>query len=93
MKGISDSYWLVTRAQLKCEGQHGKAWGKLVWKGATHPLALLVYPVTWSYILFLAGKTVSPREERIPGGLKYTWKQGVSRGQPRATSEAAAPRS
>jgi hypothetical protein len=32
-KGIADSYWLVTRTKLKSEGQHGKAWGKLYWKG------------------------------------------------------------
>ena len=33
MKGISDCYWEVTRTKLKLEGTHGKAWGKLVWKG------------------------------------------------------------
>lgn len=32
-KQIPDSYWEVTRAQFKCEGKHGKAWGKLYWKG------------------------------------------------------------
>lgn len=32
-KGIGESYWVVTRANLKLEGQHGKAWGKLFWKG------------------------------------------------------------
>jgi small subunit ribosomal protein S34 len=32
-KHIDDSYWLVTRARFKCEGKHGKAWGKLYWKG------------------------------------------------------------
>ncbi|KAI0723037.1 hypothetical protein C8Q76DRAFT_721348 [Earliella scabrosa] len=32
-KGIEGSYWEVTRTSLKCEGQHGKAWGVLVWKG------------------------------------------------------------
>ncbi|KAI0356509.1 hypothetical protein OH77DRAFT_1452340 [Trametes cingulata] len=32
-KGIAGSYWEVTRTKLKCEGQHGKAWGVLVWKG------------------------------------------------------------
>ncbi|ESK93718.1 hypothetical protein Moror_1416 [Moniliophthora roreri MCA 2997] len=32
-KQISDSYWVVTRTKLKCEGKHGKAWGKLVWRG------------------------------------------------------------
>ncbi|KAJ3723343.1 hypothetical protein C8R42DRAFT_34249 [Lentinula raphanica] len=32
-KSIPDCYWVVTRSQFKCEGKHGKAWGKLVWKG------------------------------------------------------------
>ena len=32
-KGIGNSYWLVTRTKLKLEGQYGKAWGKLYWKG------------------------------------------------------------
>ncbi|KAH7888019.1 hypothetical protein F5I97DRAFT_1864912 [Phlebopus sp. FC_14] len=32
-KGIHDCYWRVTRSKLKLEGTHGKAWGKLVWKG------------------------------------------------------------
>ncbi|KAF7301540.1 hypothetical protein MIND_00719500 [Mycena indigotica] len=32
-KQISDSYWRVTRAQFKCNGKHGKAWGQLYWKG------------------------------------------------------------
>ncbi|KAI0092460.1 hypothetical protein BDY19DRAFT_903277 [Irpex rosettiformis] len=57
MKGISDSYWVVTKTRLKLEGKHGKAWGKLTWKG----------------------KLVSDHEEEIRGGLKYTWRQGVSR--------------
>ncbi|ETW84260.1 hypothetical protein HETIRDRAFT_170757 [Heterobasidion irregulare TC 32-1] len=32
-KGIAGSYWQVTRASLKQEGSHGKAWGKLIWRG------------------------------------------------------------
>ncbi|KAK1231719.1 hypothetical protein PQX77_005151 [Marasmius sp. AFHP31] len=32
-KQIPDSYWVVTRTKFKCEGKHGKAWGKLVWRG------------------------------------------------------------
>lgn len=32
-KGITDSYWEITQVRLKDEGRHGKAWGKLVWKG------------------------------------------------------------
>src|SRR3954447_11284111 len=33
-KAITNCYWQITRARLKCEGKHGKAWGKLYWKGA-----------------------------------------------------------
>lgn len=33
-KGIEESYWLVTRAKFKLDGNHGKAWGQLYWKGA-----------------------------------------------------------
>jgi hypothetical protein len=32
-KDIKGCYWLVKRTQFKCEGKHGKAWGKLYWKG------------------------------------------------------------
>ncbi|TFK74480.1 hypothetical protein BDN72DRAFT_725296, partial [Pluteus cervinus] len=32
-KGITESFWLITRTKFKCEGTHGKAWGKLYWKG------------------------------------------------------------
>ncbi|KAF9268254.1 hypothetical protein L218DRAFT_918729 [Marasmius fiardii PR-910] len=32
-KQIPDCYWVVTRTKFKCEGKHGKAWGKLVWRG------------------------------------------------------------
>ncbi|EAU84608.1 hypothetical protein CC1G_00127 [Coprinopsis cinerea okayama7 len=55
-KDIKDSYWVVTRSKFKCDGQHGKAWGVLYWKG----------------------KQVSPKEEVIRGGLKYSWKEGSS---------------
>nr|GAT53846.1 predicted protein [Mycena chlorophos] len=32
-KNIVNSYWRVTRAQFKCNGEHGKAWGQLYWRG------------------------------------------------------------
>jgi hypothetical protein len=32
-KGIEGCYWEVTRVKLKNEGNHGKAWGKLIWRG------------------------------------------------------------
>ncbi len=32
-KGISDCYWVVTRTSLKKGSTHGKAWGRLVWRG------------------------------------------------------------
>ncbi|PWN96039.1 hypothetical protein FA09DRAFT_321671 [Tilletiopsis washingtonensis] len=31
--GEAGCYWLVTRTQLKQGGKHGKAWGRLVWRG------------------------------------------------------------
>ena len=36
-KQIPDSYWVVSRTQFKLGGSHGKAWGKLYWKGAYCP--------------------------------------------------------
>jgi hypothetical protein len=38
----------------------------------------------------LIGKEVSPREERIRGGLKYTWKNGVS-GAPTTSTPLVIP--
>jgi len=32
-KQISDSYWVITRSKFKCGGNHGRAWGRLYWKG------------------------------------------------------------
>lgn len=32
-KGIQESYWEVTRTRLKPDGAHGKAWGRLIWRG------------------------------------------------------------
>ncbi|KAF9076516.1 hypothetical protein BDP27DRAFT_1313467, partial [Rhodocollybia butyracea] len=32
-KNIPDCYWVITRTKFKCEGKHGRAWGKLFWKG------------------------------------------------------------
>src|ERR1700754_1872890 len=32
-KGFLDSWWEVTRVKLKNEGQHGRAWGRLWWRG------------------------------------------------------------
>jgi len=40
-KQISDSYWVITRSKFKDEGQHGKAWGKLYWKGTVISVAVL----------------------------------------------------
>ncbi|KIP09191.1 hypothetical protein PHLGIDRAFT_103185 [Phlebiopsis gigantea 11061_1 CR5-6] len=64
VKDIGNSYWEVTRTQLKLEGQHGKAWGKLIWKG----------------------RPATGREERIRGGLKYTWRDGESQSKSPATT-------
>ncbi|KJA24594.1 hypothetical protein HYPSUDRAFT_38651 [Hypholoma sublateritium FD-334 SS-4] len=32
-KNIPNCYWVVTRSQFKLQGTHGKAWGRLHWKG------------------------------------------------------------
>lgn len=32
-KKIFGCYWKVTRVKLKDEGRHGRAWGRLIWKG------------------------------------------------------------
>ncbi|TCD62740.1 hypothetical protein EIP91_006465 [Steccherinum ochraceum] len=32
-KGIEKCYWEVTRTKLKLGGTHGRAWGRLVWRG------------------------------------------------------------
>ncbi|KAJ3484998.1 hypothetical protein NLI96_g5257 [Meripilus lineatus] len=33
VKGIEGCYWKVSRTKLKLEGTHGKAWGRLYWRG------------------------------------------------------------
>lgn len=71
-KGIRNCYWQVTRTRLKLEGSHGKAWGKLYWKGEFLPLG--GRPSLMDY----AGKQISEREERINGSLKYKWSTGAS---------------
>lgn len=38
-KNIKDSYWVVTRSIFKAEGKHGRAWGRLYWKGS--PIRLI----------------------------------------------------
>lgn len=76
-KNIVDSYWVVTRSHFKCEGKHGKAWGRLYWKGPKKnilPARNLADKVSCSI-----GAPVNGREERIPGSLKYTWKEGRSK--------------
>jgi small subunit ribosomal protein S34 len=75
-KLISDSYWIVTRSNLKNGGNHGKAWGHLYWKGL---LDLTPWLLTQSHMSYILGVLVSPHEERIPGALKYAWKEGRSK--------------
>ncbi|EJD54070.1 hypothetical protein AURDEDRAFT_110704, partial [Auricularia subglabra TFB-10046 SS5] len=60
-KQFKDCYWVVTRARLKCEGQHGKAYGRLVWNGKPVPIHQMPNkpPVT---------------EKLIRGGLKRRWR-------------------
>jgi small subunit ribosomal protein S34 len=46
-KGIVDCYWVITRTSLKNDGTHGKAWGRLVWRGL-----LLNAPLDLCFLLF-----------------------------------------
>ena len=72
-KNIHGCYWKVTRVKLKDEGRHGRAWGRLIWKGqlktslffSINDLMLTLGPL---------GEIVSTRDEQIRGGLKYLWK-------------------
>ncbi|KAJ7781540.1 hypothetical protein B0H16DRAFT_1359136 [Mycena metata] len=76
-KHISDSFWRVTRAQFKCNGDHGKAWGQLYWKGRWCSFTGTAGP-TWT-----KGKLVTEgRDERIRGALKYKWVEGRSAAPP-----------
>ncbi|KAF8511166.1 hypothetical protein JB92DRAFT_2935810 [Gautieria morchelliformis] len=58
-KGIPNCYWEITKVRIKDEGRHGKAWGRLFWKGQE--------------VKTVRGRG-SAGERRIPGGLKYGWK-------------------
>lgn len=83
-KGIPRSYWRVTRTNLKCEGQHGKAWGRLYWKGnspTTHPFVVPRVRSSTSALSnkHVLGKSTLGEEEKIPGSLKYKWRTGPSR--------------
>lgn len=73
-KGIENCWWTVTRASLKCEGNHGKAWGVKWWRGAS-------YSSLCRRVLTLAGKRVSDKPELIRGGFKYMWMEGPSVGR------------
>jgi small subunit ribosomal protein S34 len=75
-KSIEDCYWEVTRSNIKLGGSHGKAWGRLVWKGKSSAL-VCVGNVKLRGGGF-QGKPVSEHEERIPGSLKYKWSTGTS---------------
>uniref|UniRef100_A0A8H8CJQ7 Uncharacterized protein n=1 Tax=Psilocybe cubensis TaxID=181762 RepID=A0A8H8CJQ7_PSICU len=68
-KNILGCYWLVTRSVFKDEGKHGRAWGRLYWKGVC----------------------VSPREERIRGALKYTWREGRSGSSLLGSTQSSSP--
>jgi small subunit ribosomal protein S34 len=75
-KQIQGCYWLVTRTQFKCEGKHGKAWGKLYWKGESD--LWLMHSIQQRTSALLTGKLVSSREERVRGALKHNWQEGIS---------------
>lgn len=76
-------YWEVTRARIRLTGEnnkpHGKVWGRLVWRGEKRRAqGRQAHSFTLSLILYLfppPGKPLTPegKEERIRGGLKYSW--------------------
>lgn len=86
VKGIEGCYWKVSRTKLKLEGTHGKAWGRLYWRGMHPSLAVHPYSFFLSFdadlIWLHVGKCVSEQDEKIPGGLKYKWIEGESRAPP-----------
>jgi small subunit ribosomal protein S34 len=92
-KGISDCYWTITRTSLKNDGTHGKAWGRLVWRGQSIECFFETCGACCANYACISGigKEVSPREERIRGGLKYSWKNGVSRAPTRAPTISNTP--
>lgn len=77
-KGIEGSYWLVTRAKFKLEGKHGKAWGKLFWKGVCSLQLLYTCHVVLICIMRVGQNVTKGQDERIRGSLKYTWVEGES---------------
>lgn len=78
-KGIDNSYYLVTRSKLKLEGKHGKAWGKLFWKGTPSCNALPTLRTgSLTPAVEITGKAVSDTDELISGSLKYNWRAGPS---------------
>lgn len=73
------------------EGKHGIAWGKLFWRGTfCRPLfvARQLNASNINDILDIPGKLVSDHEERIPGGLKYAWREGISKAPPKPNSQS-----
>ncbi|KAH7102985.1 hypothetical protein BKA62DRAFT_787181, partial [Auriculariales sp. MPI-PUGE-AT-0066] len=60
-KNFTDCYWLVTRTRLKVDGAHGKAYGRLFWRGREVEIQQMPNkpPVT---------------EVIIRGGLKRNWR-------------------
>ena len=70
-KNIHGCYWKITRVKLKDEGKHGRAWGKLIWRGQPKPaFSIRISTLTLEFL----GEIVSTRDEQIRGGLKYLWK-------------------
>lgn len=87
-KKIGNSYWVITRSQFKLQGKHGKAWGRLYWKGSStilnnNPLCIEHAITPLSHEI---GVPVSQKDERIRGSLKYTWSEGRSVAKSLSTS-------
>ena len=80
-KGIEGCYYEVSRVRLKLEGTRGKAWGRLVWRGALPIFCFYIVRFVVDWYSLCPGKPVSEKEERISGSLKYMWSAGVSKGK------------
>mmetsp|Transcript_25178 Transcript_25178/g.25387 ORF Transcript_25178/g.25387 Transcript_25178/m.25387 type:complete len:123 (+) Transcript_25178:71-439(+) len=50
-----DTYWIVTRVKLSTDQNHGRAWGRLVWRGRPKPYIQKIGPARkkgWTLLKF-----------------------------------------
>jgi hypothetical protein len=59
------------------------------WCGEVSHVTCFFEPAAPVLLTMGIGKKISPREERIRGGLKYSWKNGISGGPMTRTSNVS----